>query len=212
MTLPAPYYRDDYATIYCADCRAILPELEPVDLVLTDPPYPSYLQDRYKYQIGGIDFLKSITCPQIIFWTPAAPFPLDYTGCFAWDKAVGTNTQFELIYMRGIGHGYRILRHYRHNNALNAGWCSDISTGHPSQKPIRLIRQLLELDQFSLILDPFMGSGTTLVAAKNLGRKAIGIEIEEKYCAIAVKRLKQECLPFTQAPAATNTQRQEPLL
>ena len=69
-------------------------------------------------------------------------------------------------------------------------------SGHPTEKPIRLFQSFVE--QFSdpgeTILDPFMGSGTTLRAAKDLGRKAIGIEIEEKYCEIAVKRLKQEVL------------------
>lgn len=67
---------------------------------------------------------------------------------------------------------------------------------HPTQKPQRLISQLVRLfsDPGELILDPFMGSGTTLVAAKNLGRKAIGIEIEEKYAEIAVKRLAQRVL------------------
>lgn len=67
---------------------------------------------------------------------------------------------------------------------------------HPNEKPIDLIIKLLEPYDFlkQTILDPFMGSGTTLVAAKQLGRKAIGIEIEEKYCEIAVKRLGQEVL------------------
>jgi len=69
---------------------------------------------------------------------------------------------------------------------------------HPTQKPVPVIQKLLEW--FSLgsdvVLDPFMGSGTTLRAAKDLGRKAIGIEIEEKYCEIAVKRLAQEVLPI----------------
>ena len=70
--------------------------------------------------------------------------------------------------------------------------------GHPTEKPIRLMKWCI--DGYSLktetILDPFMGSGTTLVAAKQLGRKAIGIELEEKYCEIAVKRLAQGCLDF----------------
>ena len=84
-----------------------------------------------------------------------------------------------------------------------------ISGTHPTQKPATLVAELAALfsDSGDLILDPFMGSGTTLVAAKQLGRRAIGIEIEEKYCAIAVKRLAQEVLPLepaaperTQAP------------
>ena len=70
------------------------------------------------------------------------------------------------------------------------------ASAHPSQKPEELLRRLIRFFSMpgDLILDPFMGSGTTLRAAKDLGRRAIGIEIEEKYCEIAVKRLAQEVL------------------
>lgn len=71
-------------------------------------------------------------------------------------------------------------------------------TGHESQKPIRLMTWLLNTLRGETILDPFSGSGTTLRAAKDLGRKSIGIEIEERYCEIAAKRLAQEVLPLTQ--------------
>jgi len=69
---------------------------------------------------------------------------------------------------------------------------------HPTEKPLSLLRRLLLLfsDAGEMILDPFMGSGTTLCAAKDLGRRAIGIEIEERYCEIAAKRLAQEMLPL----------------
>jgi site-specific DNA-methyltransferase (adenine-specific) len=70
--------------------------------------------------------------------------------------------------------------------------------GHPTPKPLDLIVKLVDLftDPLELICDPFMGSGTTLRAAKDLGRRAIGIEIEEKYCEIAAKRLSQEVMQF----------------
>jgi site-specific DNA-methyltransferase (adenine-specific) len=68
---------------------------------------------------------------------------------------------------------------------------------HPTQKPVVLFRRILELfPKANFILDPFLGSGTTLLAAKQLGRRAIGIEIEEKYCEIAAKRLANEPMPL----------------
>jgi len=67
---------------------------------------------------------------------------------------------------------------------------------HPCQKPLGLVRKLINKHGGTTILDPFMGSGTTLRAAKDLGRRAIGIEIEERYCEIAVKRLQQSVLPL----------------
>ncbi len=89
---------------------------------------------------------------------------------------------------------------YSSDTAIPRGWPE---RGHPCPRPPDMMRYLVSIlaPPDSLILDPFMGSGTTLVAAKQLGRRAIGIEIEEKYCEIAVKRLAQEVLPMeTHAP------------
>jgi DNA modification methylase len=69
------------------------------------------------------------------------------------------------------------------------------TNGHPCPKPLSWAKWIIKRIP-GTILDPFMGSGTTLVAAKELGRKAIGIEIEEKYCEIAVRRLRQDCFQW----------------
>jgi site-specific DNA-methyltransferase (adenine-specific) len=76
------------------------------------------------------------------------------------------------------------------------------TTLHPNEKPLGLLMHLLQRCPEGVVADPFMGSGTTLVAAKNLGRRAIGVEVEEFNCAIAAKRLAQAVLPF---PAAEGT-------
>jgi site-specific DNA-methyltransferase (adenine-specific) len=80
-------------------------------------------------------------------------------------------------------------------------WSSIKPNGHPAEKPEPLLAKLIRESGGGLVLDPFMGSGTTLAAAKGEGHQAIGIEIEERYCEIAAKRLSQEVFAFDEATA-----------
>lgn len=191
-----PYYQDDSVTIYHGDCREILPTLEPVDLVLTDPPYPD---QHLEYGLVDISFLAQFSCRQLIFWSNKAGFPLDFTAIHIWDKLQGVASEYERIFERNGHHNYKMFRAFRGQNRVGAQRSRDILTGHPSQKPRYLIDKLVvwasRPDQ--LILDPFLGSGTTAFCAKMMGRKAIGIEIEEKYCEIAAKRMSQSVMELS---------------
>lgn len=188
-----PYYEHAGITIYHADCREVLPTLGKVDAVVTDPPYPDYYAEEYGYADGILSPLESIPCQQFVFWSARAEFPLSYSAIHIWDKQTGTGTQYERIFERNGSTSFGVFRDYRHNNALSAGWCGDESFRHPSQKPIRLMRKIVERTT-GTVLDPFCGSGSTLRACKDNGRTAIGIEIEERYCEIAANRLSQEVL------------------
>jgi site-specific DNA-methyltransferase (adenine-specific) len=92
------------------------------------------------------------------------------------------------------GPQHRFLK--RPADLIIANRVGPMSLVHPNEKPVEALTPLIDCHPGETILDPFMGSGTTLRAAKDLGRKAIGIEIEEKYCEIAAKRLRQEILPL----------------
>lgn len=211
--LPKPYYQDAQSTIYHGDCREILPLLPKVDLVLTDPPYGmeylSGLRKKPHSQIAGDDALPV----EIINICIEKAEYASYFFCrwdnlvevkkpdsfLVWEKNNWTAGDLEhthgrmwegILFYAGQKHAFkkRIPDIIKSKKTLN--------NLHPTQKPVTLFRQILEANQGDLILDPFMGSGTTLIAAKNLGRKAIGIELEEKYCKIAVERLRQEVLPL----------------
>lgn len=204
MTLPKPYYDQEGITIYHSDCRLILPELEPVDLVLTDPPYGISLEltpwdksipspSKWLYNLFG----KAKT----ILITPGNGNQNIYprpNWVLSWFRPGSVQRVREGT---GFSHWEPVLLYGENNFPFDAKQISannpDANCGHPCPKPIKLFIWLIsKAGNFNTILDPFMGSGTTLVAAKQLGRKAIGIEIEEKYCEIAVKRLAQKVLPF----------------
>jgi site-specific DNA-methyltransferase (adenine-specific) len=199
-----PYYDDGNGiVIYHGDCREILPQLPKVDLVLTDPPYgigfaaqPTKWQ-RMKGQdkeswddmtFTDVDAILSAGKECIVWGGNYYNLPIS-RGWLCWLKpdAPPSMGNFELAWTS------------RDQNTKHIS-CSISSTnpervGHPTQKPLAVIAWCLSFFPDSkTILDPFMGSGTTLRAAKDLGRKCIGIEIEEKYCEIAVKRLGQEVL------------------
>ena len=207
-----PYYEEPGITIYCADCRDVLPHLPKVDLVLTDPPYGIALESHRgsRWSVIGdetqdvglwaLHFLHKI--PAVTFANPMRPWPGPWGQFLVWDKgpALGGGADparywkltWELIQVRMLG-----VLHGQRDSAVLRYWATpQMAALHPCQKPLPLIRYLLGKVCAPVILDPFMGSGTTLVAAKQLGRRAIGIEIERKYCDIAIERLRQEVLPL----------------
>jgi site-specific DNA-methyltransferase (adenine-specific) len=188
----SPYFQSENVTLYNADCLELLPQFAAgsIDAVITDPPYPDYHVELYGYKVGIIDFLKDILCRQFIFWSAKVDFPFDYSAIHIWDKKTGAGSEYERIFERNGNKNYKVFRHYLINSTVAASFTGDIFTGHPSQKPIHLIKELLLYSEGSFILDPFMGSGTTGVACVQTGRKFIGIEISKDYCDIAVKRIK----------------------
>ncbi len=216
-----PYYDDGKGIqIYHGDCREILPSLGGADLVLTDPPYGVNLNTSYKSSQRGVLAGANDYPPVYGDDSPFDPNPFlhfknivlwganyfssrlfDSGQWLIWDKRDGSGfndqADCELAWTKGTsGTVPRIFRH-RWNGMIKDSE-QDQKRCHPTQKPISLMSWCLSFfPKVETIIDPYMGAGSSIIAAKNLGRKAIGIEIEEKYCEIAAKRLQQEVLPLT---------------
>ena len=204
--MPKPYYQDEWVTIYHGDCREILPYLEKVDLVLTDPPYgvgKDYgegSKDDLATFVSSVSLVVSLDIRAVIFCPVSRLFDLparpEWLGI--WRK---NWTGLALRSYPFYPHWEALLfYHLKGDFAGNKGHRSDVfefasirpdPNGHPSPKPEALISELIVFLQPELILDPFLGSGTTAYCAKKLNRRCIGIEIEEKYCEIAAKRCSQ---------------------
>jgi len=194
---PTPYYEHAGITIYHGDCRDILPHVT-ADVVVTDPPY-GMGKAAWDVSIVPVDsWLPTARRigPVLLFCgnVGARDYPFaDWT--VAWVRAGSVQRNGAL---RGFSNWEPILTYGLASLSNDVVACPNFpdTDDHPTPKPTALMRKVLALCPTGTILDPFMGSGTTLVAAKQLGRKAIGIEIEERYCEIAVKRLAQEVLPL----------------
>lgn len=196
---PKPYYEQGGITIYHGDCREILPALGPVDLVLTDPPYGIGLAAnpfRQKFDRAGWDDSpvdSDLLELAISKGKHAIVWGGNYFGLPAhqrflvWDKVQPEDFSSAMVEQAwsNLGGPAKLFRRR----------VVSFSKQHPTQKPIELMQWCLGFaPDARVILDPFMGSGTTLRAAKDLGRKAIGIELEERYCEIAARRLSQEAM------------------
>lgn len=197
-----PYYADDLVTIYHGDMRDVMPTLH-ADSVITDPPYGLGFQgEGWDEQVPDPDWLAMARriAPVVIFTTAPTtmwdyPRP-DWVACWARpasnSRAVsgGFNHWTPVLVYGGVKFPVDVISLHAIANA-SAPWIE-----HPSPKPVRLMTWLVEHGSppGGLVVDPFMGSGSTLVAAKQGGRRAIGIEIEERYCEIAAQRCSQEVL------------------
>ena len=207
-----PYYETPNGKLYCGDCQKIIQELEPVHLVLTDPPYGTDF-DYYSKGRGGclakqpdygkqdwnkirpnkrvFDIIKNISNHQIIFGGNLfSDFLPPSTSWIVWDKDnTGNFGDCELAW---TSHKKSIRKFkWRWNGFLKE---APEERFHPTQKPVGLFMLILRKysEQGDLILDPFLGSGTTAIACEKLIRKWIGIEISEKYAEIAAKRIENE--------------------
>jgi len=219
LELPSAYYSDDAVYIIHGDCREVLPLIpeKSIDLVLTDPPYGINLPTDYASRGRGvcrIDYLPVYgdeqpfnpvhllnLNTQLILWGGhyyADKLPVS-SGWIVWDKryGMGQNDQSdcELAWSNCI----KGVRLYQHRwNGYNRD-SEKVEHYHPTQKPVSVIMWvILQIDKWgnspAIILDAYMGAGSTLLASKKLNRKCIGIEIEEKYCEIAAKRCSQSIM------------------
>lgn len=217
-----PYYEDDFVTLYHGDALENLAWME-ADVLVTDPPYGISWRGVDNYTSEG--FLRNkkegiqndaseMTRDKVLFlWgeKPGVVFgswrvhkPQNVNHRLIWHK-VGQSpgptrgpfmSQDEEIYILGKGFvstspPMRSVITSKENRSTEVK-----RIGHPTPKPLGLMEALIERCPDGIIADPFAGSGSTLLAARNLGRKSIGVEFEEKYCELIANRLRQSTFTF----------------
>lgn len=200
------YYEHGGITIFHGDCRDILPQLGQFDLLLTDPPYGiGFAAQPTKWQrLAGnrpeawddvtVDDLPSIVeygKIQVVWGGNYYPLPTS-RGWLAWGKpdAPPSMGSLELAWTNQDMNSRHLIHSISATNPERVG--------HPTQKPLALMKWCVGFfPDAQSVLDPFCGSGTTLLAAKEMGLTAVGIEREERYCEIAAKRLSQEVFAFS---------------
>jgi site-specific DNA-methyltransferase (adenine-specific) len=241
LSTVTPYYDHAGITIYCGDCRDVLPGVEG-DALITDPPWtasdsrfevrgagraaPS--RPSYSLRYGDIGMCEPDViatamsrvagdCLILVGYRELASIAnlcVPLRGIFVWHKA---NAALPQRYPAKLDTSFIVWGGRKSSLYGRQVWPSTVFSfplptagcvstrervtigwngpaAHPAQGPLALYKTLIAPLAGQVILDPFMGSGTTLRAAKDLGCRAIGIEIEERYCEIAAKRLAQDVL------------------
>ena len=217
--MTTPYYADEFVTIFHGDCREI-DEWLAADVLVADPPYGigwkrSANAARLSKSHDGIanDADTSARDAALDLWggvRPAAVFgsfyacqPSNVRQVLVWHKGdtqgvVGSTTGFrrdvEPVFLVNAW-PVRTVEWSSVVRSHRGSWNDELAaTSHPHTKPIDLMRTIIDRCPPGVVADPFMGSGSTLRAAKDLGRKAIGVELDERYCEIAARRMGQGVL------------------
>lgn len=214
-----PYYQDDQVTLYHGDCREIT-EWATADVLVTDPPYGiAYESNRNADKrnakkgrpiVGDQDLsLRDHVLaawgdrPALVFGRWDAPRPVGTRHRLIWDKGnelsmgdlkMPWGRSEEEIYVLGRGFAGQ-----RSGNIIRAPKQSSQDPNrpdHPTPKPVSLMEVLIAKCPPGVVAEPFAGSGATLLAAKLHGRRAVGVEIDERYCEMTARRLAQDALPF----------------
>lgn len=215
---PPPYYEDDAVTLYHGDCRDIMPLLK-ADGLVTDPPYGidwarATWTDKSEDYPALMGWLVAESRRVIAGWCFVFQAMLNVGHFHEWFpegfRIFAACKNFAQVRPTGVWHSWDPVVFWNSgpNSGPNSGHVNrDYHVGnvagvfrermdHPSPRPLDTMRHIVQLAApvGGTVLDPFAGSGTTLRAAKDTGRRAIGIEIEERYCEFAVRRLAQEVL------------------
>lgn len=209
----------------CREILDSLPDCFRVDAVVTDPPYGIRFADYLTHRDSPDTYVGDVVCPILACerfidsgwaavwqsattmgrwgeWFPRPWFPIALPKTFAQVSPTrGRIAAVDYVVVWPVGDPCEWPPQKQRPRDWFICQTSDMRkrpVGHPCPRPLDGVTQIAGsyCTPGGTILDPFMGSGTTLRAAKDLGRKAIGIEIEEKYCEIAAKRLSQEVLDF----------------
>lgn len=220
-----PYYEDDSVTLYHADCLEH-PELWTcADVLVTDPPYGVAFRSAWRSEHVRHDHIEGDTTtevrdtalnlwdgPALVFGVWRAPRPEHTEERLLWVKGDDPGNGGDLASMPWgrsdeeiyvIGRARGLWRGGRRSNVYRLPKVAHVhNPGHPTPKPVPLMEMLIDRCPPGVIADPFAGSGSTLVAAKRLGRRAVGVELEEKYCEIAANRLAQGVLPLWEGATA----------
>jgi DNA modification methylase len=198
-----PYYEEPGITIYHGDCHEILPQLT-ADVLLTDPPYGI----SRKCGTGFVDTVETFRAHAA--WLVMLGYPmvmhLPHSRIYDIPKPQWRACWYKPCQVGGWMFSVPLYPHWEplaiYHMPVTLWHRSDVfiadarrkAFGHPTEKALSIESQLLQWMPKGLVIDPFMGSAPVLRAAKDLGRQAIGIDIDERYCEIAVNRLRQGVL------------------